>query len=45
VLPRGAHAIAWDGRDDSGAPVAAGVYFCRVKAGDAEQVRTAVLLK
>jgi endonuclease/exonuclease/phosphatase family metal-dependent hydrolase len=45
VLSRGAHAIAWDGRDDRGAAAAAGVYFCRVKAGDAEQVRTAVLLK
>jgi len=45
VLPRGTHAIAWDGRDDRGAAVAAGVYFCRVKAGDLDQVRTAVLLK
>jgi hypothetical protein len=29
----GAHSIGWDGRDDSGATAAAGVYFARLAAG------------
>ncbi len=28
----GEHAIAWDGRDDAGAAVASGLYFCRLEA-------------
>ncbi len=30
-LPPGTHAFGWDGRDDMGAPVAAGVYFAVVR--------------
>jgi len=45
TLTSGIHEIAWDGRDRASARVSAGVYFCRVKAGDVEQVRTAVLLR
>jgi endonuclease I len=29
----GTHSLAWDGRDDAGAPVAAGLYFVRLEAG------------
>ena len=29
----GAYAITWDGRDDGGHPVAAGVYFYRLEGG------------
>jgi len=32
-LPRGAHRLGWDGRNDGGASVASGVYLYRVEAG------------
>ncbi|MCD4829150.1 MAG: T9SS type A sorting domain-containing protein [Candidatus Cloacimonetes bacterium] len=41
----GEHAIVWDGRNDSGAPTASGVYFYRLTAGDKTAIRKAVLLK
>ncbi len=31
-LPRGEHAVAWDGRDDAGRPATSGVYFARLTA-------------
>lgn len=31
--PAGAHAVRWDGRDDRGREIAAGVYVCRLDAG------------
>jgi hypothetical protein len=30
ALPAGSHVAAWDGADDAGAPVAPGVYVCRL---------------
>jgi carboxypeptidase T len=33
-LERGVHRVAWDGRDEAGRAVGAGVYFCRIQAGD-----------
>jgi hypothetical protein len=33
TVSAGMHQITWDGRDDSGARVARGVYFCRMEAG------------
>ena len=41
-LPAGATVIAWDGRDDGGAPVRPGVYFARLSTPGLE--RTARLL-
>ncbi|MEW6750067.1 MAG: FG-GAP-like repeat-containing protein [Candidatus Latescibacterota bacterium] len=38
-LPSGTHAVTWDGRDDAGHEVAAGVYLCRLEAGRATAVR------
>jgi hypothetical protein len=39
-LPAGAHAVDWDGRDGSGRPVPAGVYFVRARiAGYAATAR------
>jgi hypothetical protein len=32
VLPAGAHAFRWDGRDGAGAPVPPGLYFARLSA-------------
>jgi hypothetical protein len=31
-MTAGVHAVTWDGKDGSGAPLAAGVYFCRLIA-------------
>jgi flagellar hook assembly protein FlgD len=33
-ISAGSHSIAWDGRDDSGKPVASGVYISRLVAGE-----------
>jgi len=39
-LSAGEHAVAWDGRDDAGRMVPAGVYLARLVAGDhAEEIR------
>jgi hypothetical protein len=39
----GAHSVAWNGTDDAGRSVAAGVYFCRFSAGDTRQTQKLVL--
>jgi uncharacterized Ntn-hydrolase superfamily protein len=44
-LSGGEHRVAWDGRDDGGLSVAAGVYFCRLEAGPWTQTRKLTLLK
>jgi hypothetical protein len=44
-LEAGAHAIAWDGRDDAGLPVASGTYFYRVVSADVSVTRPMTLLK
>jgi hypothetical protein len=41
----GAHTIAWGGTDDHGAPVASGVYFCRLTAGGHEAVSKLLMLR
>jgi FlgD Ig-like domain len=41
----GTHAATWTGRDDSGEPVASGVYFVRMTAPSFTQTRKVVLLK
>ncbi|MCK4513070.1 PKD domain-containing protein, partial [bacterium] len=41
----GRRAVAWDGRDNSGAAVSSGVYLYRLEAEGYEAVRKAVLLK
>jgi hypothetical protein len=41
----GVHKIVWDGRNQHGSPVASGVYFYRVQAGDTFAVRRMLLLK
>jgi hypothetical protein len=33
-LPPGVYSLKWDGRDDRGATVSRGVYYCRMTAGD-----------
>ncbi|MFH1569624.1 MAG: FlgD immunoglobulin-like domain containing protein [Gemmatimonadota bacterium] len=44
-LEAGAHQVNWDGRDDSGAPVAGGVYFYRLVTPTHRAVRKMTLLK
>ena len=45
VQPAGDHAVVWDGRDDTGAPLPSGVYFCRVRAGGETRGGRLVLLR
>jgi hypothetical protein len=41
----GVHEAFWDGRDDRGAQMSSGLYFCRLKAGSFTSLRKMVLLK
>ncbi len=41
----GGHFVPWDGSDDSGRPVASGVYFVRLRAGSLEQVQKITRLR
>ncbi len=41
----GFHRVAWDGRDDRGGSVAAGLYFCRLSMADFRAVKKMVLVK
>ena len=44
-LPAGGHERAWSGRDRTGRPVAAGVYFYRLGAGTYTETRRMTLVK
>lgn len=44
-LESGPHTTAWDGRDQSGRTVAAGIYVCELAAGSERARRTIVLLR
>jgi hypothetical protein len=41
----GQHAVTWDGRDDHGSSLAAGVYLASVRVGDAQQTVKMSLVK
>ncbi|MCK4305101.1 MAG: T9SS type A sorting domain-containing protein [Candidatus Eisenbacteria sp.] len=41
----GIHTIEWSGRDQAGAPVASGVYFYKLRAGDVVQSRKLVITR
>ena len=43
--PVGRHRITWDGLDNSGAPVASGVYFCQMTAEGFAETRKLALLR
>ena len=45
ALAAGRHERTWDGRDEHGGIVSAGVYFARLRAGDAAETVRLVLLK
>jgi hypothetical protein len=44
-LPAGTHTLSWDGRDDEGRVLAAGVYLVRMRAGDFTTARKVQLVK
>jgi pullulanase len=44
-MPAGPHEVAWDGRDERGVRVAAGIYLYRIQAGGLSEQRMMVLLK
>lgn len=44
-LPAQRHEVTWEGRDDSGRSVSAGVYFYRVASGDHQAVGRMALVK
>lgn len=44
-LPAGGHRFSWDGRDDSGAAVAPGIYFLRLDAPGASPPTTARIVR
>ncbi len=44
-IPAGARTVQWDGRSDTGTPVASGVYFYRLLSDDFTAIRQMVLLK
>ena len=44
-MPASQHYVTWHGRNDHGEPVATGVYFLQVLAGDLHETRKMVLIK
>ncbi|MGQ0723368.1 MAG: S8 family serine peptidase [Candidatus Eiseniibacteriota bacterium] len=45
TVSSGEYRVSWDGRDDSGRPAAAGVYFARLTAPGVRRVERGVLLR
>jgi flagellar hook assembly protein FlgD len=45
VQPAGERVLAWDGRDDAGSPLSAGVYLLRLDAGGHSETRSVRLVK
>jgi hypothetical protein len=44
-LQAGAHRVQWDGLDDQGNHVAAGIHLCRMKAGDFMDTKRMIMVK
>jgi hypothetical protein len=41
----GSHSVAWHGKDEHGAPVPAGIYFCKLVTDDATAIQKIIRLK
>ncbi|MCK4597505.1 T9SS type A sorting domain-containing protein, partial [bacterium] len=41
----GHYSVVWKGRDDCDRPVASGIYFVQMQAGDFRQIRKLALIK
>ena len=39
------HAAHWDGRNEVGEPMASGVYFYQIEAGEVSQIRKMTVLR
>jgi len=44
-MATGTYQVLWNGNDSNGHPVAAGVYYCRLEAGDRMEMTKLVLVK
>jgi flagellar hook assembly protein FlgD len=44
-LNTGANKFVWNGRSDSGASIASGVYFCRLRSGNEIGLKRVILLR
>jgi flagellar hook assembly protein FlgD len=45
IVPAGEHVVVWDGRDESGARVSSGTYFCQVSLDDRSETRKVTLVR
>lgn len=45
LMPKGDHMLSWDGRDEQGRELPAGIYFCRITAGREQRVQKIVHAK
>jgi hypothetical protein len=45
VEKKGRHSVTWNGKDKTGAAAASGIYFCKLRAGNAAETRKIVLVR
>ena len=45
IFERGLHHIIWNGKDNNGVNVGSGVYFCKMKSENFQQVKKLTILK
>jgi hypothetical protein len=45
AVESGIHTARWDGFDNEGAPVASGVYFCKLESGDQVETSRLIIMK
>jgi len=45
ILAAGHHIYKWDGSDNQGLPIASGIYFCKLKAGEYGAITKMIVLK
>jgi hypothetical protein len=45
IFPTGIHSVRWNGRDQDGQPVPAGIYLCEMKSEQQRQVKGMILVR